>query len=331
MVSGQKASLLVGSNDPVFDIWLAAMRILTTATRTCSSLVQVVYAKKSCEVFPDMSIEFLRIYREPLLSSLKSCGAKVTKNALKEATALLALIAELRKRDIRDVYVNSNKRVFDEYLVCAKLVVSTLSKFLGATGNSQELFMAIHEHETTDEDRFDHKATSSFARDRLLHTGFATVKHEAIKFSHYASGRVGHITTADFESSTLVPIHLQQFSVDHSYENDLERNCRLAVTSNFSLQIVRDASECLYQALNLIWRTHSLFSSFYIVSGNLLKDINLMRLVESCGLLYKVLRGNIIVIKIIILYSDLLRPLTGVELILTSIPVTDLRVTSQCV
>jgi hypothetical protein len=282
MVSGQQASLLVGSNDPVFDIWLAAMRLLATATRTCSRRAYFAKAEKRFEAFPDMSLEFLRFYREPLLSCLNSCGAKLTKNALKEATSLLALVSELCKRNIRYCVGNSNKWDFDEYLVCAKLVVSTLSKFLGATGNSQELFMAIHDHETSDGDGFDHKVTSScaFARERLISDGFATVKHEAIKFSHYASGRIGRITKADFESSTMVPNYLKQFSVDHSYENDLERNCRLAVTSNFSLQLVRDASACLYQALNLIWRSHSTSSSFYIISDNQLAGLDLIRLVE---------------------------------------------------
>jgi hypothetical protein len=282
IVSGQKSSLLVGSNDPVFDIWIAAMRFLATATRTCSSRAQVAKTEKRCEAFPDMSLEFLMINRESLLSCLKSCGAKLTKNALKEATSLLALLAELCMRNVRDHLENSNTMILDEYVVCTKLVVSALSKFLGATGNSQELFMAIHEHETTDGEGFDQKPTSSFAfaRDRLLSDGFATVKHEAIKFSHYASGRVGRITKADFESSALVPNYLKQFSVDHSYENDLERNCRLAVTSNFSLQLVREASDCLYQALSLIWRTHSISSSFYIVSDNVLTGLDLMRLVE---------------------------------------------------
>jgi hypothetical protein len=101
--------------------------------------VHVANGQIRFEIFPEMAIEFLRIYLEPLLSSLKSCGAKLTKNALKEATAVLAMIPELYKRDIREVYENLNKRVLDEYLVCAKLVVATLSKFLGANWKLETL------------------------------------------------------------------------------------------------------------------------------------------------------------------------------------------------
>lgn len=286
MISNQKASLLVGTDDPIFNIWLIAMKILAATTQTYSRQMQMKSVDGDFKFLFDIPVEFLRIHRLPLLACLKSCDDKLTRNALNEATAIFAMVAALCACHGRGIIRHASENILLEFVENAKFVVSTLSKFLGATGNSQELFMAIHEHESTDEDGFDLQAPSPFvfARDRLVSEGLSSVKHEAIKFSHYASGRVGRITKGDFEASAVVPHHLKQFSIEYNHENDLERNCRLAVTSNFSLELVRNASECLCQALSLIWRSHSINSSYYLISDNVLGGLDLLRLVKP-GLL----------------------------------------------
>ncbi|KAL3924430.1 MAG: hypothetical protein SGILL_001052 [Bacillariaceae sp.] len=265
-VSTNASALAVGTEDPVFGLWLSAMHILKGCNRSITAGVKANNNQRIQGEFLDISAEFFKIYRSPLLMCLKSCGGKLTKNALKEAMVFLSLVAELSKRGSRDAFVHSCTDVFYEVLGEAKIVVSTLSKFIGATGNAQELFKAIQEYESSDSDRFDEQGTVplSFAHARLLTEGLSSAKHEAIKFSHYASGRGEQITKTDFASSVSVPNFLKKLSVeDRSYENELERSCRLAVTSVFCLELVRDAANCLSQALLLIWRTHAISSSFY--------------------------------------------------------------------
>jgi hypothetical protein len=264
-ISNQNSSLLMGTDDPVYGLWLTAMHILEGSNRTLSDSITAHEIQRIRREFVAISVEFLDVYKDPLLVSLKSCSCKLTRNILREATVFLSLMAELSKRSTRDLFTHSCKVFFDEVLEHTKFVVSTLSRFVGAAGSAQELFRAIQEYESLDTDAFEEQALTPlrFPRARLVSEGLSSAKHEAIKFSHYASGRTARITKYDFETSTTVPGFLKDLSMAISNENDLERNCRLAVTSHFSLDLTRLASQCLFQAMSLIWRTHSITSSFY--------------------------------------------------------------------
>lgn len=292
-VTSQKVSLLVGTDDPIFHIWLIAMRILSSVVRTCARSADPKFQASSHRL-AELPIEFLRLHREPLLASLRSCEDKLTTNALKEVTVLLQLLASLLCRDRADTFERSYNE-FDEFLDSAKIIVSALSKYLGAIGNSQELFIAVHEHEKTEEVDPASSSSFAFARERLLSQGLSNVKHEAIKFSHYASARSVKITQSDFEASGVVPHHLKPFSVEHGHENDLERNCRLAVTSKFSLRLTRITSECLAQALSILWKMHPSKLSYYAISGNCRFGLDLSRLLTP-GLVvgYRQMAGTFI-------------------------------------
>lgn len=294
-VTSQKVSLLVGTDDPIFHIWLIAMRILSSVVRACARPADPKFQASSHRL-AELPIEFLRLHREPLLASLRSCEDKLTTNVLKEVTVLLQLLTSLLCRDRVDTFERSYNE-FGDFLGSAKIVVSALSKYLGSIGNSQELFIAVHEHEKMEEDGFDPALSSSFsfARERLLSQGLSNVKHEAIKFSHYASARSVKITQSDFEASGVVPHHLKPFSVEHGHENDLERNCRLAVTSEFSLKLTRITSECLAQALSILWKMHPSKMSFYAIPGSCRSGLDLSRLLTP-GLVvgYRQMAGKFI-------------------------------------
>ena len=266
MVTNQTSSFLVGTDDPVFGIWLSSMQVLTGLIRTSS--LDLLEADN--RVF-DNAVEFLQIYRGPLLACLQGCGSKLTRNSLKETKILLSLVAELCKRRNQEHFVQSTGNLFEELIQYAKIVVSYLSKFLGATGTSQELFTAIYQYESSDPDRFeDHTTMTPFNhRPSLLSDGLASSKHEAIKYSHFASGISGRMTKEDFERSAIVPDFLKHLSQgQRDYETDLERNCRLSVSSNFSLDLIGATAQALSEALALIWRTHSVNSSFYAFNGS---------------------------------------------------------------
>lgn len=289
LVTNHFASRHYGMDDPFFDIWVTAMRILAAGVRTCSMDQPIHTTAAVRRGLLAMSSEFLRLYAGPLHMCLASCGRKLTKNGLKEVTALITMLVELCCQSVQADFVNSCKDILDDCLDQTKRLISSLSTFMYAMGTSQELFFAIHEYESSELDGFVSPPTSplKFAHSRIQSEGLSSVKHEAIKFSHYASGRSGRITKADFDASKDVPQYLKPLSLDHSNDNDLERNCRLAVTSEFSLELLRKSSVCLSRALLLIWRTHPVSFPMSVLSGveKSAQSLKILRLVEPGALI----------------------------------------------
>jgi hypothetical protein len=283
MLSSRKSSLYVGHDDKVHSIWISSMKVLRAAVRASSQAASVGSSTVTLGTFfVELAIEFICMYRHPLLACLKSIGPMLTRNALDESTALIALVAELCKRNIREAFIQSRRDLCEEFVAQAKFVVVNLSKFLGATGTSRELFMIIQEYENSDPDRFGEEMVAPLSKVRLpLFTqGLPSAKHEAIKYSHFASSCKCQMTKADFEAAASVPDHLKSLSVDRHYESDLERNCRLSVTSNFSFELVEAAARTLQQAMPLIWRTHPVSMSFYTFS-NSDQTMDVMALVDA--------------------------------------------------
>lgn len=282
MLSSRQSSLYVGNDDKVHGIWISSMKVLRASVRASSQASLGSSTVNLESFFIELAIEFLKMYRNPLFACLKSCGPMLTRNALDESSALLALVAELCKRNIREAFIQSRRELCDEFVAQSKYVVVSLSKFLGATGTSRELFMIIQEYENSDPDRFGEEMVAPLSKVRLpLFTqGLPSAKHEAIKYSHFASSCKRQMTKADFEAAASIPDHLKPLSVERHYESDLERNCRLSVTSNFSFQLVEAAALTLQHALSLIWRTHPVSMSFYTFS-NADQTMDVMALVDA--------------------------------------------------
>jgi hypothetical protein len=280
--------MYVGSEDPIYDIWLASMQVLGACVRT-SSHWQNVPGTGSTNLgieFLDISIEFLRVYRIPLLECLKACAypsTKMTRLALREAKVLLGMVAELCKRNVRSSFVNSNLELCEEFINGSKYIMTGLSKFLGSTGTSCELFATITEYESTDQDLHEEPKTAPLSQIRLslLSEGLQGAKQKAVRLSHFASGRLRKISQEDYEAAAVIPDHLKALSQEsNSVSEPWEQTCRLSVTNNFSLELVRASAECVRQALSLIMRTHSVSKSFYVFSEADRAKIDYMSLVE---------------------------------------------------
>ena len=282
-LSNQKSSIIVGSEDPVYKIWLASMQVLGAGVRTSSHYWNGFGSDTVGTGFLDMSIEFLRVYRVPLLVCLKSCfnPSKMTRFALREGKVLLAMVAELCKRNVRTSFVSSNLELCEEFVKHAKLALSSMSSFLGAVGTSSELFAAIEEYESTDQDRLEDlkKAPLSRLRLSLLSIGLPMAKQKAMRLSNYASSCLEKISQEDFEAVNIIPDHLKSLSQKRAYESSSEQICRLSVTNEFSLGLVKAAAKFVSQALSLVLRTHAISRSFYVFS-EADRAINCMSLVE---------------------------------------------------
>jgi hypothetical protein len=276
-------SFHIGKNDPIHAIWLTSMKILQASLRSSTNCLNIQGTESIGKLFFGMSAEFLEINREALISCLKYCGSKLTRNALLESTHILALVAELCKRDTRDVFVHRYGRVCEELVDWSKFGVVSISKFLGAAGTARELFGGLEESESLDSD-FDFGNASALpakSRHPLLSKGrLQDAKHEAYKFSDFAARCCQRVTKLDFEAATTVPAHLQHLSLDRNNDELLERNCRLSVTSDFNLQMERAASDCLSQAISTIWKTHPCSRSFKMFSEREALQLDAMGLVQ---------------------------------------------------
>jgi len=104
-------------------------------------------------------------------------------------------------------------------------------------------------------------------------------KQKAMRLSNFASGRLEKISQEDFEGATVVPDYLKSLSQKRAYESNSEQICRLSVTNQFHLELVRASAEFVCQALSLVLRTHALSKSFYMFS-EADRDIDAMNLVE---------------------------------------------------
>jgi hypothetical protein len=282
-ISNQKSSIYVGSEDPVYEIWLASMQVLGACVRTSSHFLNDSGGDNVGTGFLDMSIEFLRVYKVPLLVCLKSCvnPSKMTRFALREAKVLVAMVAELCKRNVRTSFVSSNLQLCEEFLEHSKRTMTSLISFLGAVGTSSELFAAIELYESTDQDRYEDLKTAPVSQLRLslLSIGLPMAKQKAMRLSNYASSRIEKLSQEDFESATIVPDYLKSLSQKRAYESNSEQICRLSVTNQFSLGLVRASAEFVYQALSLVLRTHAISKSFYTFS-EADRAIDCMNLIE---------------------------------------------------
>jgi len=277
-ISNEQSSIYVGSEDPVYEIWLASMQVLGACVRTSSHYFNKSRRDDLSTGFLEMSIEFLRVYKSPLLACLQSCvhPSKMTRLALREAKGLLAMISELCKRNVRSSFVSSNLELCEEFIEYTKTVMTGLSKFLGAVGTSCELFATIEEYEHNDQEQ---TAPLSQLRLSLLSIGIPMAKQKAMRLSNYATSHLEKISRDDFQAATIVPDHLKSLCQKRAYESESERICRLSVSNQFSLDLVRASADCICQALSLVLRTHAMSKSFYMFS-EADRAIDIMNLVE---------------------------------------------------
>lgn len=280
--NGQSPSALFYEDDPVHEIWLACLKILQASLRSSSNWMGVQGTEGIGKHVFEMSVEFLRVHREKLLSCLKYCGSKLTRNALLEATHILALVAELSKRNTRDIFIGSCMGLYEDFVQWSRFVVVGISKFLGASGTSRELLLALQEYESSDSGSpGNDMAGLATPRHPLLAEGLPSAKHEAVKYSHFASRCCERVTKSDYEAASTVPSRLKRLSQERENDSQLERSCRLAVTNKFALQMEKAAADCLSQAISTIWRTHPISSSFHTFSENEVVKMDAMGLVKD--------------------------------------------------
>jgi hypothetical protein len=274
-----------GHDDPIHDIWLTSMLILRASLRS-SSRLQTEGVKGR---FFGVALEFLAAYHDQVLGCLKECSAVssdpkssfFTLNALNEASTILGLVAELCSRTNRNKFMVSNKSLYAEFIRWSSAVVVSISKFLGASGTARELFLALSQYDTADQLGHGDYAAQLKSRHPAFAGGVQNAKHEATRYSHFASSCCACVTKKDFEAASVVPSHFKHLSQEKAHDSALERNCRLSVTSIFVLELEQVAGECLSKAISVLWATHPSASSFVMLSEREASQINTMSHVQT--------------------------------------------------
>ncbi len=266
------ADFKVGEDDPVHLIWRASMKVLRSFMHASSD-------QGNRSLFHDMCMEFLQVYHPDLIVTLKSCGSKLTMNGMHEATIILGMVAELCKRSIRDQFQRAQRDLCLEFVSWSSFVVAVLAKFLGAAGTARELFYCVEKiHSETENFELGTWTKPNFWHP-LLEEGVPSAKHEAVKFSHYASRCCQRVTATDFRASSMTTERLSSLSKSSDGDSDLERTSRLSITNEFAVRMERCAAACIEQAVAVLRRMHPASFSFHRISEAEMRQIDVMALV----------------------------------------------------
>jgi hypothetical protein len=271
--SNSVARFKIGEDDPVHAIWVTSIKILT-ASMNASSMHGVG------SVFFDMSLEFFQVHHTELSFSLKSCGSKLTMNSLHESTSVLGMIAEMCKRNTRDQFQQAQRDLCFEFVSWSSFAVASLSKFLCAAGTARELFHCIEQLHSESENYEIGTSPRIQLWHPLIEEGVPSAKHEAVKFSHYASRCYQRVTTSDFQSSSTTSRRFETLAKATDGDTDLERTSRLAVTNDFAIRMEQCAAACLAEAASVLWRMHPASFSFRAISDMETLHMDVMSLVQ---------------------------------------------------
>jgi hypothetical protein len=277
-ITDGRTALSMGIEDPVFKVWIQSMHLLQAMVRTSSAGRGTADPDFSQDIVA-LSNEFLQIYRQPLFACLKSCcegkqpsstsGAiphapKLNTNLLREATALLALIAELCKRETRGLLSPQAKLICSDFVGTSKDVIASIGRFLGAGARARALF--------------DSEMKASDVDSPSGRTSVPDASYQAIKYSSFSDSRREPIAAKDIEDTKIVPASWNNLGKKQAGEDSFVHRCRLLVANQFAAEVERNAAECLSAALSLVWRTHAVSMSLYEVRGD--RGIDVMALVS---------------------------------------------------
>lgn len=198
---------------------------------------------------------------------------------LREAAAIFALFTEVCVVECEvDLFRQKYPRLYEDLTMDSRRVVLSICSFLGASGISRALFLAIADLEKIN-------GGSSLGRgetgvrlgfspviDVFLSSGRNNTRHEAIQFSHFVSGCSAAVSATErknqleFPSSWESPSSMATaFPVVQPVElteSSLEQNSRCAMTNKFSFSIEMEAAKCLCHAANTLWANHPATTSF---------------------------------------------------------------------
>lgn len=262
-----------GKDDPKHELFIASMLLLATSLRTASGSLFTGESTPRRIYF--IASEYLSKHDKSILGCLRQISSvesngRLTVRVLREAAAVLSVVSELCARNAVDLLKRSHPHLYRDLLDEVRAVARAICCFLGASGCSRELFKGL--------DAEDSAATNprSFAGLSpvfdILANGVSNAKHEAIRFSLFASHSSSAVTNDEHKAQSDYPVSWAPRARSASMENNprsessLEQSSRSAVTCAFAFLLEKEASSCLFHAINITWKTHPSASSFVTYS-----------------------------------------------------------------
>jgi len=255
-----------GKEDPVHALWCKMLRCFVSLKRSSKNdpLLGASKKKQIDRLFAD----FIVSHNEMIKGSLQTVQSSAfTRINVEEATVIIEVLAEICARPC------SNRRIYqlttEEYLPIVTLLVAQISSFLGSSSASRELFKTVDDTDESEDEEVEVGARlSPFGKSRVHNA-----RHEAIRYSHYASRSCTAVTEEDFDMSSG--------SDDRRSASALEKNGKASITSGFAKAIERSAAECLFAAASLIWETYPSCQCFSFFERNEQLKIDAMPLVKA--------------------------------------------------
>ena len=260
---GSHPPLFAGKDDPLHVLWRNTLRCFKTVLRSSRQDPMLETSRK--ERFRTLVADFMVSHRPTMLTCLKQLQSQAfTRNALEEATLTLSLLQELVARPYPNR--NAHRLISEEFLPLAVSLIARLGSFLGSSSGARDYFDDL-EDESDDDVNLGTSRHSPFNR-------VYNPKHEAIRYSHFASRLCVAVTSEDLATS------INASDEAKSAVSSLEKNGKALMTCGFARAMERSAAESMFTALSLVWELHPANSSFHMLTPSEVGKIPIMHLVR---------------------------------------------------
>jgi hypothetical protein len=270
---GMHYEAAIGKEDPAQELFIAAMLLLATSLRTASRSLPTGESTTRRIYF--IASEYLSKNDKSIIGCLRQVSsvevtARLTVRVTREAAAALSVVSELCGRNAVDLFKRSHPHLYRDLLHEVRAMARAICCYLGASAASRELFKGLDVEDSAATNPVSFAGLSPVFD--ILANGVSNSKHEAIRFSLFASHCTSAVTSDEHKAQSDYAISWAPRARSASIENNprsessLEQNSRSAVTCAFAFQLEDVASSCLFHAANILWKTHPSASSFVTYS-----------------------------------------------------------------
>ena len=207
-----------------------------------------------------------------------------TLSSLHEAKLLLSILSDVSTCQGGTPLESDSTELFSTVLSCSISLLASIGSFLGASAASRGLFKLLNEYESAGEVADLQLLPLSPLYHLMMTSGVPTAKHEAIRFSHFASRSTKASNESEMKAQEEVVtnwgLSLAEQAADSRSLSNLQHSCRRSVTSQFAFSIEFAAAEALFFAVHFLRNVHPSSHCFVPFSGSEAQNVDAFALVH---------------------------------------------------
>ena len=268
-------SLQLGRDDILHEIQMASTSFIANSLRNIA--YGKIVADDTSKAVRAVALDFLGNSDNYFLACLSQVSRipfdsdsevrTLTMRSVREASTILALIAELCRRHNVDEFKRRFPGLFQSFVKAAYAIAGSMCSFLGASVSSRELFRALGDDDSGSQGT--ELGLGPLAD--VISLSLSNARHEAIRFSHFVSRWSAAITEKEHdllgEYTGAWKPSPRKLSVDDPHsESVLEQKCKSSINNKFAYTLEEQVGRCLFHAADIIWKTHPTMSSFVMFS-----------------------------------------------------------------